>query len=87
MGCLNDSLSVTGPATQLVALKVKNYVPAPLLNSDTATTKRDTTMPTLAPSTPLSPPPFPSTLPPARYYHAGLTFSDGFSDQLPGTVQ
>ena len=22
-----------------------------------------------------------------RYYHAGLTFSDGFSDQLPGTVQ
>ena len=23
----------------------------------------------------------------SRYYHAGLTFSDGFSDQLPGTVQ
>ena len=22
-----------------------------------------------------------------RYYHAGLTFSDGFSDQLPGTMQ
>ena len=23
----------------------------------------------------------------SRYYHAGLTSSDGFSDQLPGTIQ